>query len=76
MPTIEGPVTVTIPPGTSSGARLRLRGRGIKRSDGTRGDQIARVEIVAPKIKPEDAETRKLFEEIAARTAQPPVRRF
>ena len=76
VPTIEGPVTVTIPPGTSSGARLRLRGRGIKRSDGTRGDQIARVEIVAPKIKPEDAETRKLFEEIAARTAQPPVRRF
>src|SRR6476620_3146734 len=63
VPTIEGPVTVTIPPGTSSGARLRLRGRGIKRSDGTRGDQIARVEIVAPKIKPEDAETRKLFEE-------------
>jgi DnaJ-class molecular chaperone len=76
VPTIEGPVTVTIPPGTSSGARLRLRGRGIKRADGTRGDQIARVEIVAPKIKPDDEETRKLFEQIAARTAQPPVRRF
>lgn len=76
VPTIEGPVTVTIPPGTSSGARLRLRGRGIKKADGTRGDQIVRVEIVAPKIKPDDAETRKLFEEIAARTAQPPVRRF
>ena len=40
VPTVEGPVTVTIPPGTSSGARLRLRGRGIKRTDGTRGDQI------------------------------------
>src|SRR6185436_3758693 len=44
VPTVEGPVTVTIPPGTSSGARLRLRGRGIKRPDGSRGDQIARVE--------------------------------
>jgi len=76
VPTIEGPVTVTIPPGTSSGARLRLRGRGIKRGDGTRGDQIVRVEIVAPKIKPDDTETRKLFEQIAALTAQPPVRRF
>lgn len=76
VPTIEGAVTVTIPPGTSSGARLRLRGRGIKRPDGTRGDQIARVEIVAPKIKPDDTETRKLFEQIAALTAQPPVRRF
>jgi len=76
VPTVEGPVTLTIPPGTSSGSRLRLRGRGVKRPDGTRGDQYARVEIMAPKIKPEDAETRKLFEEIAARTAHPPVRRF
>ena len=66
VPTVEGPVTLTIPPGTSSGARLRLRGRGIKRPDGTRGDQIVRVEIVAPKIKPDDTETRKLFEQIAA----------
>ena len=69
-------VTLTIPPGTSSGGKLRLRGRGIKRPDGTRGDQMVRVEIVAPKIKPEDTQTRKLFEEIAARTAQDPVRRF
>jgi len=76
VPTVEGPVTLTVPPGTSSGARLRLRGRGIKRSDGTRGDQIARVEIVAPKIKPDDEETRKLFEQIAERTGQGGVRRF
>jgi DnaJ-class molecular chaperone len=76
VPTVEGPVTLTVPPGTSSGARLRLRGRGIKRPDGSRGDQMIRVEIVAPKLKPEDAETRKLFEQIAARTAQAPVRRF
>ena len=31
---------VSIPPGTSSGAKLRLRGKGIKKPDGTRGDQI------------------------------------
>jgi len=76
VPTVEGQVTLTIPPGTSSGARLRLRGRGIKKPDGTRGDQIARVEIMAPKIKPEDTETRKLFEQIAERTGQGGVRRF
>ena len=76
VPTVEGPVTLTIPPGTSSGSRLRLRGRGVKRPDGTRGDQYARVEIMAPKIMPDDTETRKLFEQIAARTAQAPVRRF
>jgi DnaJ-class molecular chaperone len=76
VPTVEGPVTVTVPPGTSSGARLRLRGRGIKRPDGTRGDQIAHVQIVTPKIRPDDAETRQLFEQIAQRTSQTPVRRF
>ena len=76
MPTVEGPVTLTIPPGTSSGARLRLRGRGIKRPDGTRGDQICRVEIVVPKVDADDAETRKLFEEIASGPRTRPVRSF
>jgi DnaJ-class molecular chaperone len=76
VPTVEGPVTVSVPPGTSSGARLRLRGRGVKNADGTRGDQFCRVEIVTPKIKPDDAETRRLFEEIASRTAAGPVRKF
>ncbi len=76
VPTVEGPVTVTVPPGTSSGARLRLRGRGVKNADGARGDQFCRVEIVTPKIKPDDAETRRLFEEIAKRTSSGPVRKF
>jgi curved DNA-binding protein len=77
VPTVEGPVTVTVPPGTSSGAKLRLRGRGVKQRDGTRGDQIARVEIVTPKLDPGDDETRKLFEEIGRRTAgKTPVRKF
>ena len=76
VPTVEGRVTVTVPPGTSSGARLRLRGRGIKTPDGARGDQIVRVEIVTPKISPDDDETRQLFEQIAQRTSQTPVRRF
>jgi DnaJ-class molecular chaperone len=76
VPTVEGPVTVTVPPGTSSGARLRLRGRGVKHPDGTRGDQIAHIAIVMPKLRPDDAETRQLFEQIAQRTSQTPVRRF
>jgi DnaJ-class molecular chaperone len=76
VPTVEGPVTVTVPPGTSSGARLRLRGRGVKNAEGTRGDQFCRVEIVTPKIPPDDTETRRLFEEIARRTKTGPVRKF
>jgi len=68
--------TVTVPPGTSSGARLRLRGRGVKNTEGARGDQFCRVEIVTPKIKADDAETRRLFEEIAKRAYTGPVRKF
>jgi DnaJ-class molecular chaperone len=78
VPTVEGPVTVTIPGGTSCDARLRLRGRGIKRSDGTRGDQFCRVVIVAPKLKPNDAEARRLFEEVAQKVeaSEPSPRKF
>jgi DnaJ-class molecular chaperone len=76
VPTVETPVRVTVPPGTSSGAKLRLRGKGIGRPDGSRGDQICRVEIVVPKLKPDDAESRKLVEELAQRTQSQPVRGF
>jgi curved DNA-binding protein len=76
VPTVEGAVTLTIPPGTSSGARLRLRGRGIRKPDGTRGDQFCRVEITVPKLRPDDTEIRKLFEEIARRTGGASVRGF
>jgi len=76
VPTVDGSVTVTVPPGTSSGARLRLRGKGIKRSDGSRGDQFCRIEIVVPKVALDDAETRTLLEELARRTGSGPVRDF
>jgi DnaJ-class molecular chaperone len=76
VPTVEGPVTVTIPPGTSSGAKLRLRGKGIKRQDGTRGDQICRVEVVVPKIAADDMESRRLVEELDQRTQGAAVRNF
>ena len=76
VPTVEGRVTLSVPPGTSSGTRLRLRGRGVKRPDGTRGDQFARVEIVVPRLGPDDGEIRKVFEEIGRRTAGVSVRSF
>jgi DnaJ-class molecular chaperone len=76
VPTVEAPVRVTVPPGTSSGAKLRLRGKGVARPDGGRGDQICRIEIVVPKLKPEDAESRKLVEDLAQRAQSEPVRGF
>jgi DnaJ-class molecular chaperone len=76
VPTVEGRVTLSVPPGTSSGARLRLRGRGVKKSDGTRGDQFCRIEVVVPRLGADDGEIRKLFEEIGRRTANTSVRSF
>lgn len=50
VPTLEGKATVNIPPGTRSGQRLRLKGKGVPSADGTsRGDQIVVVSIVPPK---------------------------
>jgi DnaJ-class molecular chaperone len=71
VPTLEGKARLTVPPGTSSGTRLRLRGKGIKSPDGSRGDQLCRVEIVVPRIAPDDAEARRLVHELAERGQQP-----
>ncbi len=49
IPTPQGDLTVKIPPGTSSGARLRLRGRGIPaHGQHEASDLIAHIEIVLP----------------------------
>jgi curved DNA-binding protein len=50
VPTLdEGPVVVTIPPGTSSGTKLRLRGKGIiNQKTGVSGDELVEVRIVVP----------------------------
>ena len=53
--TPDGQVTLTVPPGTQSGRRLRLRGRGLPRADGSRGDLYAAARIVVPE-RPTDAE--------------------
>jgi DnaJ-class molecular chaperone len=76
VPTVEGSVRLTVPGGTSCGAKLRLRGKGIKLSDGSRGDQICLVHIVVPKVAPDDKETRQLIEELDRRTRTSAVRSF
>lgn len=63
VPTIDGKVTMTIPPETQSGQQFRLAGQGMPRLRGKgRGDVIVRVKVVLPeKLSPEE---RKLFEEL------------
>ncbi len=49
VPTLDGMSTVTIPPGTGSSRRLRLRGKGVRLAGKTPGDEYVVVEIVPPK---------------------------
>lgn len=48
VPTISGPVSMTVPKSVSSGHRLRLRGKGIKTGSASAGDQYVRLRIVLP----------------------------
>ncbi|MGH3356033.1 MAG: molecular chaperone DnaJ [Nocardioidaceae bacterium] len=49
VPTLDGtPVTLKVPAGTPNGRTFRVRGRGVRRKDGTRGDQLVTVDVVVP----------------------------
>ena len=47
-PTPDGPVTLTVPKGSNTGARLRLKGRGMADAKGHRGDLFARLVVTLP----------------------------
>ena len=62
LPTPHGTISVTVPPGTSSGKSLRLKGMGIKATDKS-GDLIVHLQIAIPKeISEEDS---KLLEQLS-----------
>ena len=48
VPTLDGPVLLTVPPATRSGRKLRLRGRGLANRQGSRGDLYAIAHIDVP----------------------------
>lgn len=48
IPTVEGPVMMTVAPGSTSGKTLRLKGRGFMRKNGERGDQLVTLLIDIP----------------------------
>jgi molecular chaperone DnaJ len=68
---VDGDVDLVIPPGTPSGQVFRLRGRGMPRLSGGRGDLYATARIVVPRGL--DARTQELFRELGR--FLPPVRR-
>ena len=60
--TPDGPATVTVPAGTASHRRLRLRGRGLPNSRGRPGDLYAEAQIKVPASP--SAEERELWEQL------------
>lgn len=64
VPTLDGPVVLTVPAGTRAGRKLRLRGRGLANGRGGRGDLYAVVHIDVPGALTE--RERELFKELAA----------
>jgi molecular chaperone DnaJ len=71
VPTILGPSTIKIPPGTQSGQKLRLRAKGAPslRSD-TRGDQFVEVQVVVPHVG--DERTKEILRELARLNPEDP----
>jgi molecular chaperone DnaJ len=75
VPTLEGPVTIGMPPGTQNAQRFRLRKRGMPRleavgAEPTRGDLYVEVRVWVPSVT--DDESRRLLEEFARRSPRVP----
>lgn len=62
VPTLGGPVKIKLPAGSSSGKRIRLRGKGMPTKNGT-GDLLVELKIVVPNETTD--EERTLLEELA-----------
>jgi molecular chaperone DnaJ len=64
IPTPEGHSTIKIPPGTQSGANLRLKGLGMPiPGSAQRGDLFTRIKVLTPKIM--DERSKELLRELA-----------
>ncbi len=48
VPTVDGPVMLSIPAGSSSGKVMRLKGKGFSQKSGDRGDQLVRLMVDLP----------------------------
>lgn len=62
IPTLGGYAEATLPPGSSTGRKMRLRGRGLPNPKGPDGDLLAEIQVVVPKRL--TAEEQTLFEQL------------
>jgi molecular chaperone DnaJ len=73
IPTLSGsPVTLKVPAGTPNGRTFRVRGKGVRRSDGTTGDLLATVQVAVPAVL--DQKARQAVEAYREATAGRPLR--
>ena len=73
VPTLDGlPVTVRIPAGTANGSKLRVRGKGSVRRDGTKGDLMLTIEVQVPHQLSDEQRTK--LQEFSSASAQPDLR--
>jgi len=70
VPTLDAPVTLKIPAGTSSGRTFRVRGRGVPSKTGAAGDLLVTVEVAVPQRL--DDEAREALEKYAAAAGHDP----
>ena len=63
LPTLDGTTSLRVPAGTAAGSQLRLRGLGLPREDGGRGDLYATARIVVPATV--TAEQRAVWEKLS-----------
>jgi len=73
VPTVDGKVSVKVPPNSSSGTSLRLRGKGVPDKNGEKGAQIVRLEIVLGESI--DPELQKFAEEWTPQQPNPRTKR-
>jgi molecular chaperone DnaJ len=73
VPTLDGlPVTVRVPAGTANGSKLRVRGKGSVRRDGTKGDLMLTIEVQVPHQLSDEQRTK--LQEFSSAAAQPDLR--
>jgi curved DNA-binding protein len=66
VPTLEGPVSLKVPPGTQQGHQLRIRGKGLPVGPGKRGDLYVTISIqVPPRVSNEEE---GLWQQLAAKS--------
>jgi molecular chaperone DnaJ len=64
VPTPEGHATIKVPPGTQTGAKVRLKGHGMPiPKAGQRGDLFAEIQVVTPQVQ--DERSKGLLRELA-----------